>query len=693
MKIKNRRKGFTMVELMVVVAILAVVLGVLSPALFLHTEKSRAQKDVSAMDEVVNAVHLALSEQNCYDEMFRYSCDNNYMTYTDSSGTYGQQVQDEEFWAPDGIGCATTITFNPEESTSSTTTKYSLDKAVINNMMISNGSKVAEEREIIGQQMTDVECYLKDASVKNGSTTAYLYTKLRATIGDYIEMDSQTYRNSSFTVFIKWETKDGTVVPNTYGMFNGTNLYKDAEASLGSGTKDTLPEETPDEPVGGVVTPPEYDPDDLLGSGTQPDVDDEEIGSGNTPVPEDPVEDPEELKKASAVLYEGGLLVLQRTAEPKAKYGAVLDSFEETNWMTTEITTEEQLPWYPRRLDVRKVIVEDKIQPVSTAFWFCDMLNVKEIDISKIDTSKVTKMTGMFVNCKSLETVDVSHFNTANVTDMCSMFYECNSLKSIDVSGFNTSKVTDMSYMFYQNKKVPVIDVSGFDTRNVWNMAAMFGGCESVRVLDVSRFRTENCYDMMGMFHLCFSLTSLDVSNFETRNVYNMATMFSGVNLSQLDISNFNTSGVISFKGMFAGCPNITSLDLSNFNTARATNMSGMFKNCGSLKRLDLSSFNTWNVKDMSEMFYQSPYEYLDLSSFETTNVTTMEDMFYDCHLIKTLKLGWGWEWKGTNHELPWPSAYNHPGTTGKWYCLETGREYISTDIPNGYGTYVAVKP
>ena len=111
-KFKNKR-GFSMVELIVVIAVLAVIAVILVPTITKYVENSRAQKDVSVMDEVVNTVQLSMSEQDCYDEMFRYSCTNNYVTYTDSSDNYGQQIKDEEYWAPDGSGRATTITFNP----------------------------------------------------------------------------------------------------------------------------------------------------------------------------------------------------------------------------------------------------------------------------------------------------------------------------------------------------------------------------------------------------------------------------------------------------------------------------------------------------------------------------------------------------------------------------------------------------
>ena len=113
---KSKNKGFSMVELIVVITVIAIVAMVLSPSLITYTERSRAQEDYSSMDEVVNAIEIAMADQNVHDEAYRYSCANNYVTYTDSSGKYGQKVADEEFWAPDGSGRAVTITFNPSKN-------------------------------------------------------------------------------------------------------------------------------------------------------------------------------------------------------------------------------------------------------------------------------------------------------------------------------------------------------------------------------------------------------------------------------------------------------------------------------------------------------------------------------------------------------------------------------------------------
>ena len=65
---KKNNKGFSLVELIVVIAIMAVLMVVLAPAMLRYVEKTRVQKDDSAASEIQHAVELALAQEDVNNE-------------------------------------------------------------------------------------------------------------------------------------------------------------------------------------------------------------------------------------------------------------------------------------------------------------------------------------------------------------------------------------------------------------------------------------------------------------------------------------------------------------------------------------------------------------------------------------------------------------------------------------------------
>ncbi|EAD0671776.1 BspA family leucine-rich repeat surface protein, partial [Listeria monocytogenes] len=285
------------------------------------------------------------------------------------------------------------------------------------------------------------------------------------------------------------------------------------------------------------------------------------------------------------------------------------------------------------QLALEKVIIRDNYYPTTptlrtTENMFLGCYNLREFDVSGLDTRAVTNMRAMFQNCTSLEELDVSNFDTSSVTTMQNMFQNCTSLEELDVSNFDTSSVTTMQNMFQNCTSLEELDVSNFDTRSVTSMAYMFYRSAGLKELDVSNFNTSSVTAIQGMFYDCSSLEELDVSNFDTRSVTSMTFMFLNcANLEELDVSNFNTRSVTSMTYMFGGCTSLKELDLSNFNTSSVTAMYNMFQNSTSLEELDLSNFNTSSVTNMSYMFQNcTALKSLYLDNFTTPK--TMTDMF-----------------------------------------------------------------
>ena len=210
--------------------------------------------------------------------------------------------------------------------------------------------------------------------------------------------------------------------------------------------------------------------------------------------------------------------------------------------------------------------------------------NIKEVDISNLDTSKVVNMKYAFNGCSSLKKVNTDKLDTSNVENMSSIFANCTSLESVDLSKLNTKNVTDMSEMFFKCSNLKSIDLSNFDTSNVENMSYMFGDCNGLTEINLNDLNTRKVTSMMAMFTNCKNLNEIDLIDLDTDSVTNTSYMFSGcLNLTKLDLSNFNTSNVTNMSYMFASCESLRDVNLENLETKKVENMNGMFYVCRNL--------------------------------------------------------------------------------------------------------------
>ena len=240
-----------------------------------------------------------------------------------------------------------------------------------------------------------------------------------------------------------------------------------------------------------------------------------------------------------------------------------------------DMNTGSSMPgWFGWRKLVKTVVFDASFaqaRPTSCLYWFYMMENLTSIEgIKNLNTSEVTIMYQMFVDCSGLTSLDVSGFNTSNVTNMGYMFDGCSKLTSLDVSGFNTSNVTNMRSMFSGCSGLTSLDVSGFNTSNVTSMGFMFKDCSSLTSLDVSGFNTSNVTDMYQMFKDCSSLTSLDVSGFNTSNVTDMYQMFRGCSKLKTIYCN-DTWHCSSSTDMFYYCPVLKGAISYNLSKTDAT--------------------------------------------------------------------------------------------------------------------------
>ena len=64
-----KNKGFSLVELIIVIAIMAILAAAIAPALIRYIDKSRRSDDVAAAETINTAVQAALANEEAYDEI------------------------------------------------------------------------------------------------------------------------------------------------------------------------------------------------------------------------------------------------------------------------------------------------------------------------------------------------------------------------------------------------------------------------------------------------------------------------------------------------------------------------------------------------------------------------------------------------------------------------------------------------
>ena len=167
------------------------------------------------------------------------------------------------------------------------------------------------------------------------------------------------------------------------------------------------------------------------------------------------------------------------------------------------------------------------------------------LDLTNLDTSKVTDMSQMFSYNKATSIKGLENFDTSKVTDMSYMF-QYSQATTLNLSSFDTSNVTDMSDMFL-NSQATTLNLSSFDTSKVTDMSRMFSYNKATSIKGLDNFDTSNVTDMSYMFRDS-QATTLDLSSFDTSNVTDMSSMFYGSHAAtgyartQADADKLNSS-------------------------------------------------------------------------------------------------------------------------------------------------------
>ena len=390
-----------------------------------------------------------------------------------------------------------------------------------------------------------------------------------------------------------------------------------------------------------------------------------------------------------------------------------------TTYGLNEYYSEPRWHWDGTYSSVAQVVFDPSFadaRPTRTIRWFEDMVNLQSIEgMEYLNTSDVTSMLYMFLNCSSLTSLDLSSFDTGNVANMCEMFQDCSNLVTIYAgSGWSTAAVQFSDDMFKGCTSLVGGQGTTYDANHVGKAYAHIDGGpsnpgyftaegaqpwtepEAYACFTPSDSTLTFYYDGQRSTHdgttydlntgsnepgwytdnTCSSVTQVvfdpSFANARPKSAYRWFSDMLRLQAITGMTEYLNTEEMTSMYCMFYYCKALTSLDLSGFNTEKVTSMQSMFMYCSGLTTLDLSSFNTEKVTSMQYMFGFSPgFTSLNLSSFNPKKVSNMYGLFYQCRNLATIYVGSDWNTQSVS-----------AGATGGKYLFKN-----CTSLVGGMGT------
>lgn len=166
----------------------------------------------------------------------------------------------------------------------------------------------------------------------------------------------------------------------------------------------------------------------------------------------------------------------------------------------------------------------------------------------------MSSTSSMFGSCTSLMEIPDLHLNPM---DAGGMFNGCTNLRFIDLTNFDISRLTNVSYMFKMCYNLNSMDFSNFTIpeSGILNMSNMFQqayqGQPNGREIKFFKCNDDYTRDLNYIFDSCTSLAKVDMSGFNSKISYFGYAFRNCQRLEEIDISGIDLTTITNYTQIF----------------------------------------------------------------------------------------------------------------------------------------------
>ena len=219
----------------------------------------------------------------------------------------------------------------------------------------------------------------------------------------------------------------------------------------------------------------------------------------------------------------------------------------------------------------------------------------ESVNLSNSNASSVTDIKYMFQSC-IIDNLNLDNFKIDKLKEVVSVFYEFSTNSSVNLNNWNVSGVTSLEDTFYHGT-FGELHVEDWNVSNVTNMHETFGytGAKELILNKWNTSKVHTVYNLFQYSNIDkIDISNWKLNDLETS--YSLYQLFYRSTVKELKLNNVDLSNNNSINGFIYMCSNLVSLDLSNVNFSGIKNLNKFIYDNPKLEVIDMRNVDLSSV-------------------------------------------------------------------------------------------------